>query len=236
MAADLHPTRRRLLVIANVTCTGSELFREIRERADETETEVLIVAPALTSRLHYWLSDEDAGSLAAQQRLAISIEHCAAAGIPARGSLGDADPLQAIDDATRLFHPDEVLIATHPAGRSNWLERGVVAQARERFDVPITHVEVDATGNQAHVVSVERADHLAPAREQHVRRDLIILISSIVLVVVGSLVTGVLYASGVSGWPMVTWFIICDVGLKIAVFVALWTLFQRRARADRLDY
>ncbi len=35
------------------------------------------------------------------------------------------------------------MISTHPEGRSNWLERNVVGAARERFDIPITHVVVD---------------------------------------------------------------------------------------------
>jgi hypothetical protein len=68
-------------------------------------------------------------------------------------TLGDAEPLQAIDEAMRVFHPDEIIIATHPPGRSNWLERGVGAHARERFDVPITHVEVDTTTESTHVIS-----------------------------------------------------------------------------------
>ena len=57
--------------------------------------------------------------------------------------MGDGDPLQAMEDALRTFGPDEIVISTHPEGRSNWLERGVVSAARERFDVPITHVVVD---------------------------------------------------------------------------------------------
>ena len=61
----------------------------------------------------------------------------------ARGHLGDADPLQALDDALRIFDPDEVVISTHPHARSNWLERQVVRRARERYPVPITHVVVD---------------------------------------------------------------------------------------------
>jgi hypothetical protein len=43
----------------------------------------------------------------------------------------------------RTFGADEIVIATHPEGRSNWLERGVVAAARERFAPPVTHVVVD---------------------------------------------------------------------------------------------
>ena len=61
----------------------------------------------------------------------------------AEGEVGDAYPLTAIEDALRIFGADEVIISTHPEGRSQWLERGVVRAARERFDVPITHVVVD---------------------------------------------------------------------------------------------
>ena len=65
-----------------------------------------------------------------------------AAGIEARGEIGDGDPLQAVEDALRTFAPDEIVISTHPVGLSNWLEHGVVDAARLRFDVPITHVIV----------------------------------------------------------------------------------------------
>ena len=68
---------------------------------------------------------------------------CGRPGSTARGEIGDGDPLQAIEDALRTFAPDELVISTHPEGRSNWLERGVVEAARERFDLPVTHVVVD---------------------------------------------------------------------------------------------
>ena len=48
------------------------------------------------------------------------------AGIEARGQIGDSDPLLAIEDGIRIFAPDELIISTHPEGRSNWLERGIV--------------------------------------------------------------------------------------------------------------
>jgi len=66
--------------------------------------------------------------------------------------VGDADPLQAIEDALRAFGADEVIVSTHPPGRSNWLERDVIARARERFDLPITHVVVDLERERAEVV------------------------------------------------------------------------------------
>ena len=64
-------------------------------------------------------------------------------GLDAAGEIGDGDPVQAIEDAVRTFRPDEVIVSTHPPGRSQWLERGVIDRARERFALPLTHVVVD---------------------------------------------------------------------------------------------
>ena len=66
-----------------------------------------------------------------------------ASGLTVDGGIGDGDPIQAIEDALRTFRPDELIVSTHPEGRSHWLERGVVERARERFDIPLTHVVVD---------------------------------------------------------------------------------------------
>ena len=226
---------RRLLVIANETCVGVELFETLRERTDGSDSEVLVVAPALTSRLRYWMSDEDPGIAAAERRLAESLERCGAAGIPAHGALGDADPLQALDDGMRSFSPTEVVIATHPEGRSNWLESGMVAQARERFDVPITHVVVDAAHDEARLVEREPASPAAPPRERHTARDLTLLAIAGVLAIAGSFLSFIFYAVNAPDWIIWTWVLVFDLGFKIVAFALLWALFQRRARADRLD-
>jgi hypothetical protein len=131
---------RRILVVANETVGGSRLFDEIRTRSEGYREQVLVLSPALNSALRHWVSDEDGAREAARGRLDASLGRLAAAGIAARGEIGDADPLQAIEDALRTFGADEIIISTHPPERSNWLERGVVAKARERFPVPITHV------------------------------------------------------------------------------------------------
>src|SRR5204862_5894391 len=105
--------------------------------------ELLVVTPALTSPARHWTSDEDQARAAAQKRLEASLERLGRAGIDARGEVGDGDPLQAIEDALRTFGADEVIISTHPEGRSHWLERGVVTCERVSFAVPIEHVVVD---------------------------------------------------------------------------------------------
>ena len=134
---------RRILVVANETVGGHTLRSMIQERSLDVREQVLVVTPALKSPLKHWVSDEDDARAAAQERLDASLAMLAEAGVEARGEVGDGDPLQAFEDALRTFGADEIIISTHPEGRSNWLERGVVEHARERFAVPITHVVVD---------------------------------------------------------------------------------------------
>lgn len=134
--------RRRILVVANETVAGRALRGEIVRRA-AAGTDVLVVCPALNSPIRHWASDEDRARAEAERRLADSLAALASEGVEARGEVGDADPLQAMDDALRTFGADEIVISTHPPGRSNWLEKDVIAGARERYPVPIAHVVVD---------------------------------------------------------------------------------------------
>jgi GABA permease len=137
------PDERRILVVANETVGGPELLSEIRAHSAAGRALVLVVCPALNPPLRHWVSDEDEARAAAAERLDASLAAMRAAGLDAGGEIGDGDPIQAIEDALRTFHPDELIISTHPAGRSHWLERGVVEKARERFALPVTHVVVD---------------------------------------------------------------------------------------------
>lgn len=143
------PDVRRVLVVANETVGGKDLLDALGEMALAEKTEFLVVSPAVTTRLKTWTSDEDPARAEAQARLDATLARLREVGIDARGEVGDVDPLVAIDDAVRTFHPDEIVISTHPEGRSAWLERGVVGAARERFDVPITHIVVDLEAERA---------------------------------------------------------------------------------------
>src|SRR5215210_2345313 len=134
---------RRILVVANETVGGSELRSVLRSKAEGVNERILVICPALNSQVRTWTSDEDGARAAAQQRLEESLVRLRQDGVQASGEVGDGDPLQAIEDALRTFAPDDIVISTHPEGRSHWLERNVVGSARERFDVPITHVVVD---------------------------------------------------------------------------------------------
>jgi hypothetical protein len=140
---------RRVLVVANETVAGQRLREEVKRASEGVQEQVLVICPALNSPLKHWTSDHDEARREAHQRLNRSLRQLEDDGIAAFGEVGDSDPLQAMEDALRMFAADEIIVSTHPEGRSNWLEKGVVEGARERFAVPITHVVVDLDAEAA---------------------------------------------------------------------------------------
>ena len=122
-------TARRILVVANETVTGDVLHAVVRSRAAaDGRVEVLVVAPALNSRLRHWISDVDGARRGAEQRLQLCLDRLAVLGLDAKGLVGDSDPLQAIEDSLKLFAADEIIILDASGG--------AVALARARSRPP----------------------------------------------------------------------------------------------------
>lgn len=134
----------RLLVVANETATARALHDALGGFAAD-ETELLVVAPALNGRLRHWANDDWAARSFARHRLLACLDALALQGHDANGQVGDADPLLAIEDALAVFPADEILLVTHPAGASNWLERDLVRRTIERFGVAVAHLVVEPT-------------------------------------------------------------------------------------------
>lgn len=145
----------RILVVANQTSSGHELLDLVSEhsrRGLARHSEVLVVAPALNSRLRHLFSDIDPAVRDAELRLCDCVDRLRVRGVDATGLVGDEDPLQAIEDFLHTFPADELIISTHAPKRSNWMARDVVARARERFALPTSHVEVSTDAQAAHVL------------------------------------------------------------------------------------
>jgi hypothetical protein len=134
---------RRILVVADEHLTSSGFRDAIASRAQTGPTEAFVTAPALASRLGRWTGDEDSYT-AARQNLDETLRELTAIGIDASGQVGAPDPIQAADDALRVFAADELLFATHAESDANWLEQDVVEIARTRYGLPVTHMVVDA--------------------------------------------------------------------------------------------
>jgi hypothetical protein len=148
---DAPPTRRaserdgkfRVLVISDGSSTSQAFHDEVVAHAAGRPLVVLVVAPALGSRLSHWTGDDRARDEAGAN-LEATVSKLVDAGVAARGEVGSDDPIQAADDALREFPADEIVFATHPEGAANWKERGVVEIARSRYQLPVSHVVVDA--------------------------------------------------------------------------------------------
>ena len=98
--------------------------------------DVVVVAPALNSRLRRWVSDEDAARRHAEERLGALVARLRPIAGHVEGRVGDADPLLAIGDALATFAADEIVVA---AGAEFSTARALdfVARARERFALPV---------------------------------------------------------------------------------------------------
>jgi hypothetical protein len=105
--------------------------------------EVLVIAPALNSKLRFWTGDTDEAIARADEVQEEAVERLAEEGVDAAGNTGESDPLLAIQDNLATYEADEIVLFTHSQGRRNWLEEGVVEQAQERFEVPVRHLVVD---------------------------------------------------------------------------------------------
>jgi YD repeat-containing protein len=139
---------KHVLVVANEELAGDELRERVLELSREGG-QLDILAPVLTSRLHFTVSDIDRDTERARARLEHSLTWVRELGVEARGEIGDPGVTSAIEDELRDFGADEVIVVTHPRGRETWQERDELDRLRHELDVPVTHVAVDGPGSPA---------------------------------------------------------------------------------------
>jgi hypothetical protein len=133
----------RVLVIADESCVDPGFSAELAAHAAGKTVEVLVIAPAIGSRLARWTGDESQ-FVDARQHLDETVAALAAAGIKASGEPGADDPLQAADDGLRGFAADEIVFVTKLGTATDWVEHGVVDAAKSRYSVPVTHIALPA--------------------------------------------------------------------------------------------
>jgi hypothetical protein len=171
-AAPVQPGgAHRVVILANDVIGDEALVREIKRHVDGRQAEALVVAPAIVeSPLDLAAGAVDADIEQARKRLDTSIAALERIGIKARGTVGEADPNLALEDALRLFPADEVIMVVHPRERRSWLEEDVVDQARIAVTVPITVIEVMPGAGVPPVADVKEvasaADAAAAGRDQ----------------------------------------------------------------------
>jgi hypothetical protein len=139
---------RKILVVANETVGGRALIDAVKRRADRGPVEVFVVCPQNQPRHGYVVHDETVRQ-AAENRLHTTLEALKRVGIEATGEIMDPDPYAATMDAVHVYHPDEIIVSTHPETRSGWLRRDLVDRVRSAARVPVEHVVVDLDADRA---------------------------------------------------------------------------------------
>jgi len=135
----------KVLVLANETVGAPELLRELHRIDADGQAHYFVCVPAnpvdtgqaeLTGAAFVW----EATVEAAQRRLDDTLATLTENGLRADGELGDYRPLTALATAVDRFQPDRIVISTHRPEHSAWLGQDVVTRARDRYDVPVTHI------------------------------------------------------------------------------------------------
>ena len=130
-----------VLVVAHQTAATSGLLDAVRERAQRSPARFHLVVPQQAHGMHKVVDPQDAGADEAQRVLDGALPKLSeAAGGEVTGSIGDADPLMAIQDAVNLGNYDEIIISTLPLGISRWLKLDLISKARG-LGLPVTHVQ-----------------------------------------------------------------------------------------------
>jgi len=129
-----------VLVVAHQTAATPGLLDAVRERAQRSPATFHLVVPQQARGMHKLVDPEDTGVDEAQRVLDAALPKLSeAAGREVTGSVGDAEPLSAIQDAVNLGDFDEIIISTLPLGISRWVKLDLVSKARG-LGLPVTHV------------------------------------------------------------------------------------------------
>jgi hypothetical protein len=103
--------------------------------------EVLVVSPATNqSKLAFWVSDPDEAIAEAEAAQEETVERLEEEGIDAAGDTGESQPAVAIEDALATFPADRIVVFSHPD--LDYREDEGLADAEERFGVPVTHAQI----------------------------------------------------------------------------------------------
>ncbi|MBV9197398.1 MAG: hypothetical protein JO168_24965 [Solirubrobacterales bacterium] len=129
-----------VLVVAHQTAATGALLDAVRERAARGPARFHLVVPRQPHGMHKLVDPLEAGEEEAQRVLREALPLLSrAAGHDVSGSIGDAEPLMAIQDAVNLGAYDEIIISTLPLGISRWLKLDLISKARA-LGLPVTHV------------------------------------------------------------------------------------------------
>jgi hypothetical protein len=130
----------KVLVVAHETAATTALIEAVQARAQQGPVKFHLVVPRHAHGMHRVVDPQDVGEEPAARVLSDALPKLSAAtGHEVTGSVGDAEPLMAIEDAVNLGGFHEIIISTHPHGISRWIKMDLISKARG-LGLPVTHV------------------------------------------------------------------------------------------------
>ena len=138
---------KMVLVVANQTLLGSELLGAVQAKREKDRDAVFHLLVPATHPKGAWSE----GSVHAdmQSRLDEGRAHFKEHGIEVTGEIGDANPIQAVNDVLLRENFDEIIISTLPPGPSHWLRADVPSRVRRNLTLPVTHVVAPSVDTHA---------------------------------------------------------------------------------------
>jgi len=130
-----------VLVFLNEVAGGRRLLEATRDRVASGVAEVAVVAPQ-NQPIAGQIVNRDEVREAALSRVEVTQAVFREFEIESTGAVMDPDSALALDDAIRAFTPREVLLSCLYETRFGFTRKDLVEWAKQRFDVPITHIAV----------------------------------------------------------------------------------------------
>jgi hypothetical protein len=135
----------KVLVMTAETVGAEDLRVALGGEVDPTDTEVMVVAPALQeSGFKVWFSDVDDAIAKADEVRRETLAKLSDDGVPASANTGEADPIIAIEDALRTFKADRILLFTHPEGDERYREDVDPDEVESRYGIPVERAALPA--------------------------------------------------------------------------------------------
>jgi GABA permease len=131
---------RRYLLVANQTLGGEHLVRHVRRLLAQGPCSFHVLVPATPPRdMAMWTEGE--AHAVAGERLRAALERLRALGAEADGEVGDARPIEAINDVLLRGEAfDGIILSTLPPGLSRWLRLDLPHRVEAQFGLPVAHL------------------------------------------------------------------------------------------------
>jgi hypothetical protein len=234
---------RRVIAVVTDELHGNEPVEQLQANADGDGVEVRVVVPAVEANpLRHTMGDIDEPRQQAEERLERILETLRRSDVRVSGEVGDADPVQAAQDALLKGPADEVLIFEHPEGEAEWYEKGLYERAQESIEPPLRLVVLEGgdAEHSDHVVDVEETGQglVNPLEGKEVaggayvpgmtRSDFAGMVAGILgTIIVAILAAAVASGAGhESGWEAVAILIAIGVALANLAHVVGLTIFE----------